>query len=143
MKHPSRLPDFPPGPATLSYRLYFSSISGETCMLTSVLHLSFFLFSAAPSLLPEIPLPSAAPTHALPHPAPLCLNSFGPREQTKKGLCPERKRWCVTRRGDNVSAGSAQSSAPCPSPRVCLPPINFHQGAKMRRSLDSVVETQP
>lgn len=58
-------------------------------------------------------------------PLPLCLNSFGPREQTKKGLCPGRKRWCVTQRGDNASAGSTPSQAPSLSLFVSL--ISYHQ----------------
>lgn len=74
---------------------------------------------------PKIPLRSVTPPNNPSSPLPLCLNSFGPREQTKKGLCPGRKRWCVTQRGDNASAGSTPSQAPSLSLFVSL--ISYHQ----------------
>lgn len=65
----------------------------------------FFCPSVPPSK-DSSPLCIPPPSH---RPAPLCLNSFGPREQTKKGLCPRRKRWCVTRGGDNASLAPSLS----------------------------------
>lgn len=90
------------------------------CKLLSLPSPSLF----PPSLHPKIPLRSATPLRPLCSP-PLCLNSFGPREQTKKGLCPGRKRWCVSQWGDNASAGSTQSEAPSLSFSVCLSLINY------------------
>lgn len=75
------------------------------------------------------------PTSATPPPSvPLCLNSNGPGEQTKKGLCPKRKRCCVTQRGDNVllvalNLKLLQYVFVCPSPIVCsssLSPKHIH-----------------
>lgn len=61
----------------------------EWLFLPSHLLFSSLLTSTHPSNYPPL---CCSPSLS----APLCLNSFGPREQTKKGLCPGRKRWCVT-----------------------------------------------
>lgn len=101
--------------------------SSSVCASHRLCHLLLF---APQSLHPKIPLCSA--THSPLHSRPLCLNLFGPREQTKKGLCPGRKRWCVTQWGDNASAGSTQSPAPslllCLSLSDKLSSIHFHWG---------------
>lgn len=112
---------FPNRPASCQAKdsLFPPSLFISLCKSLSLPSPSF----TPPSLHPKIPLRSATPAPS----APLCLNSFGPREQTKKGLCPGRKRWCVTQRGDNASAGSTQSQAPSLSLSVCLSLINYLQ----------------
>lgn len=115
--------------------LCLSSFSKQACILSgkriSLLPPSPFSLCKSPSLPSPFFCCSILPSKdSSPQPTPsstLCLNSFGPREQTKKGLCPGRKRWCVTLRGDNASAGSTQSQALSLSFSVCLSLINYLQ----------------
>lgn len=117
--------------STPTHPLAFSAFTELTCILSGKNTLSSFSFSTSVfanisyflRIHPSIFLSTLQPQYTILHPtrpAPLSLNSFGLRKQTKKGLCPGRKRWCVTQRGDNASAGSTQSQASALGLCLCL-----------------------
>lgn len=148
MKHPSHLLDSlftnthslpPPNPLRFPpSQNWPASCQAKTVCLPSVsLHQSLLTSPTFLPIHPSIFFSTLQPQYTIlhpTHPAPLSLNSFGLRKQTKKSLCPGRKRWCVTQRGDNASAGSTQSQASSLGLCLCLSDklswLYFHWGTK-------------